>query len=368
MAAGDGAGGQPSTSRRRGWRPAAGRCRGTFATRTYPWANLAGQSGQPGSSCAARRRRTDHPTGAGGPIQVTLRPSLVAVDWGTSRFRAWLLDAAGAVLAETASDDGIMAVAPGQFPATLQRLVGPWLAAYPGLPVACAGMVGSQNGWVEAPYLSCPVTVDGLAGSLMAAGGGDGLSVLIVPGVSTRDANGMPDVMRGEEVKIVGCGAGLTATVVTPGTHAKWSRVVGGCIQSFTTFMTGDVFAAVRDHTILSRLRATPADPAGFGAGLALAAAPGGLTHKLFAARTRVLAGEMPGNQVEPFLSGLLIGTEVAEGVATLAADEAIVLVADGIVAQGYAEAFASHGRTAQVIAPDIAFMDGLRTLVAARR
>jgi 2-dehydro-3-deoxygalactonokinase len=290
-------------------------------------------------------------------------PRLIAVDWGTSRLRAYLLDATGAVIEKVGADEGIMAVPPGGFPATLRRHVGHWLAARPGLPVVLAGMVGSRNGWVEVPYLTCPATAGDIARALAPVDLGDGLHALIVPGLTAEDQAGVPDVMRGEETKIVGSGV-EDGIVVTPGTHAKWSRVASGRIEGFATFMTGDFYGALMDHTILGKLAEQPEDEAGFARGLAACGRPGGLTHQAFSARTLVLLGKMSGREVGPFLSGLLIGTEVRHALAMADREAPVAVVAEGAVGRGYEQALAAHGRACRILPPEATFLRGLLRLV----
>ncbi|MCP8938129.1 2-dehydro-3-deoxygalactonokinase [Alsobacter sp. SYSU M60028] len=292
-------------------------------------------------------------------------PKLIAVDWGTTRLRAWLVDADGGVLARAGADEGIMAVPPGGFPAALRRQVGPWLGAHPGLPVAMAGMVGSRNGWVEAPYVECPTTVAGIAAKLARVDLGDGVEGLIVPGLAARDSSGAPDVMRGEETKLAGCDV-TDGAVVMPGTHAKWARVGDGEIRGFSTFMTGDFYAALTEHTILGKLAEEPEDEAGFLRGVQASRRPGGLTHQAFSARTLVLMGEMPGAQVKPYVSGLLIGGEVAQGLAMSDDKGGVTVVADGPLGRFYELALAEHGRECRLLAPEDVFVRGLLRILDA--
>lgn len=292
-------------------------------------------------------------------------PELIAIDWGTTRLRAWLVDDEGQIAATTAADDGIMTVGPGAFPETLRRHVGAWMAAHPAAPVMMAGMVGSRNGWVEAPYVACPTDTAGLAAALARVDLGGGRTAAIVPGLSYRDPSGSPDVLRGEETKLAGCGL-TDGTVVMPGTHGKWARLAGGRITGFTTFMTGEIFGALKEHTILGKLAEEPADDAGFARGLAAARRPGGLTHQLFSARSSVLLGDMSGREVEPFLSGLLIGTEVDNGLEVAAPDEDLVVIAEGAYANAYANALLDRGRPHRILAPDTVFIAGLKAIAAA--
>jgi 2-dehydro-3-deoxygalactonokinase len=288
-------------------------------------------------------------------------PVLVALDWGTSRMRAFLLRREGEVVDRVTSEDGIMAVPAGGFPAVLERVCGDWLRRWPSLRIVMAGMVGSRNGWAEAPYVECPASLSDVAARMLRLPVG-GTEALIVPGLMARDADGVPDVMRGEETKIAGTGLS-DGVVVMPGTHSKWARLKGGVVESFATFMTGDFYAALSEHTILSKLSERPEDEAGFVAGLAAARHPGGLTHLAFAARTRVLLGDMPGTQVGPYLSGLMIGREVAEGLAMLKPDEPVTLVADGGFARSYEQAFTTLGLPCRVLPAEDTFLGGLRRL-----
>lgn len=289
-------------------------------------------------------------------------PRLIAVDWGTTRLRAWLVGTDGSVLQRVSGDDGIMTVPAGGYPATLRRHVGAWLAAHGALPIVLAGMVGSRNGWVEAPYVACPAGFDAVAAALVSVDLGDGLSARIVPGLTTRDADGVPDVIRGEEVKLAGAGI-ADGTVVTPGTHGKWARLAGGRVTSFATFMTGEFYAALSGHTILGRLAEEPEDEAGFARGLEASRRPGGLTHQAFSARSLALMGDLPGRQVGPYLSGLLVGNEVRHGLAMQDPGETVV-VADGVLARAYGAAFAATGHPVRILDPDTVFLRGLTHLL----
>src|SRR5208337_3602056 len=128
-------------------------------------------------------------------------PALIGVDWGSSSFRAYLMAGDGAVLDRIAAAEGVASISPREFPSAFRRLLGAWLAQHPALPVLASGMVGSRNGWREAPYVKCPADPRAIAHNLVAVET-DGRRVLIVPGVSYEDENGRPVVMRGEEVEI----------------------------------------------------------------------------------------------------------------------------------------------------------------------
>ena len=236
---------------------------------------------------------------------------MIAIDWGTSSFRAFLLDGAN-IVDHIPAGPGLLAIPPGGFPAALSAAIGPWLQGGEHR-VLMAGMVGSRQGWVEAPYLFCPVDPAALAAAAIPVPFA-GATVRLLPGLSATDAAGMPEVMRGEEVQIAGVldRTGPDALVCLPGSHSKWVTVAGGRIQGFVTHMTGEAFAAIRGHTILGRLMAdAPPHPGAFARGVARSADRGGLLHHLFGVRTLGLFGQLPEDQAASFLSGVLIGHEI---------------------------------------------------------
>jgi 2-dehydro-3-deoxygalactonokinase len=251
---------------------------------------------------------------------------LIALDWGTTALRAYLMDRGGAILDRRDTQRGIQSVRDGDFAGVLEGIVAGW--AVPSsprpLPVVAAGMIGSRQGWREVPYLSCPSDAGDIAAALAVAG--EGRAVHIVPGLSTTDRAGVPDVMRGEEAQIVGVLSDTgrdSGLFVLPGSHSKWVGCRGGAIHRFATYMTGEVFAVVRVHTILGRtMQEAPHDAAAFARGvdygLAADGEVGGLLHRLFSARTLALFGELPAEAGASYLSGVLIGTEVREARAAL--------------------------------------------------
>lgn len=289
-------------------------------------------------------------------------PALVGIDWGTTRFRAYLIDDRGVVIDQVQSDDGLMAVKPGGFPAVLALRCGMWLARAPYIPILMAGMVGSRNGWTEAPYCPCPASVATLRAGFKPIDIGNGRLAHIIPGLSLRDGEGVADVLRGEET--LACGAEIeNGLVILPGTHSKWITIEKGVMTSFATFMTGDFYAALSGHTILKALRQEPDDSRGFAKGLGAAKRAGGLTHQAFAARTSVLFGDLAGEEVGPYLSGLLIGSELNHGFSHFPDPQSVTLIAEGILAHHYQTALESAQCRFTVIAPETAFIRGLHHL-----
>jgi 2-dehydro-3-deoxygalactonokinase len=237
---------------------------------------------------------------------------MIGVDWGTTALRAWRLDRDGLVMEARATAQGIMAIKDRQFEPVLRAIVGDWLADGERDILLC-GMIGSRQGWHEVAYLPCPVGIDEIAARL-APVAFTGAKVKIVPGLATVDSNGVADIMRGEETQILGAaGDGAsTRAICLPGTHSKWAVVSAGRIERFRTYMTGEIFAALAQHTILARtIEPGPIDPAAFDAGVARAAEAGGLLHHAFGVRTQVLRQGMGEAAAYAYLSGLMIGHEL---------------------------------------------------------
>lgn len=256
---------------------------------------------------------------------------LVAVDWGTSRLRAALIGTGGEVVASRASDDGILKVPAGGFDAVFARICGDWMQGGDRLCLM-SGMVGSRNGWREAAYAPCPAGFDDLPAHLLWLEPG---RHAIVPGLRCEH-DGMPDLMRGEEVQVFGALALLglqDATVVLPGTHSKWCEVRGGRIERFRTCLSGEAYALLREHSILGRGVPGPGatgspgetgfDRGAFVEGLAQARRSGSLLASAFSARSRVLMQQLAPAAVPDYLSGLVIGEELRVGLGWLAASPA---------------------------------------------
>jgi 2-dehydro-3-deoxygalactonokinase len=291
-------------------------------------------------------------------------PELLALDWGTSSLRAFLLGEAGQVLQNRSTSQGLQSLSvPGAagFEQAFADIAGDWLARWPQLPVVAGGMIGSIQGWKEAPYVRCPADVGSLAAHSVRVPIGAGVDVVIAPGVLLDEVGVAPDVIRGEEIQIAGALAenpalAERATMVMPGTHSKWVQVRNGRITHFASYMTGEIFSVLVKHSILGRLMTDEAtDDAGateaaFMQGLKAArdSQPGDFTHQIFAARTLGLTQRLPQHLLKSYLSGLLIGNELVSGLAksltTLEAQGPLLLIGDLKLCQRYAQAFLALG------------------------
>jgi 2-dehydro-3-deoxygalactonokinase len=274
--------------------------------------------------------------------------ALLGLDWGTTTLRGYLIGEEGRVLTERSAGAGILHIQNGAFADALMDLAGDWLAADKDLPIVASGMIGSRQGWSEAPYVDIPAGAGDL--TLHRHGGFD-RPVHIVPGLARRDADGIPDVMRGEETQIFGAHEhGVQdGLFLLPGSHSKWALVTDGLITWFATFMTGELFSALKNHTILGRMITGDTDDAAtFGRGVKYGYRASGILQRLFSARTLALFGELPEQRVASYLSGMLIGAEVAEARAlTKNAGAQITIIGDPKLGQRYRTALTHCGLAA---------------------
>jgi 2-dehydro-3-deoxygalactonokinase len=275
--------------------------------------------------------------------------------------RGWLLDARGNVLERREAQLGIMNVRHGAFREAFEQFCADWLAARPDLPAIASGMIGSRQGWAEAAYVQTPAGFDALAGGLLAIDELAGRPFRIVPGLVSRPQDGTADVMRGEETQIFGAlgdspaGASL---FVLPGTHSKWVATRDAVITGFRTCMTGELYAVMRQHSILGRLCEEPPQPdaagplAAFDDGVARGLArPGAIGHLLFTVRTEGLLGRRPADHLPAYLSGLLIGAEIGDALQAFPPAEAPCIIASSGLAERYARAFRQAGIDARTAA-----------------
>jgi 2-dehydro-3-deoxygalactonokinase len=305
--------------------------------------------------------RTDLQRGDNGNLRVVL-------DWGTSSFRAFLVDASGAILDRVETADGIRTVADRGFAGIVARVLAPWREDHGSLSILAAGMIGSRNGWFEAPYVVTPAGASDLAAAVRTEQLQAGGTITFFPGLIDRGARPFPDVMRGEETQLVGLGLDQDATVVLPGTHSKWARIEGGRITRFRSFATGEVFATMTDHSFLAHVAKRPAKPdwRAFARGLdvvRLAEDGGaGLLSRIFTVRTGWLAGAIDPSEMVDYLSGIVVGCEFAEAAQQGWHDGgAVTIVGGDDVAQVYRTAAEKFGLSVSLGPENAALIGCLR-------
>jgi 2-dehydro-3-deoxygalactonokinase len=279
----------------------------------------------------------------------------IAVDWGTTNRRAYAIGPGGERLGEMEDELGILSVPKdgfGEAVAAIRERLGD-------LPLLLAGMIGSNRGWIEAPYVPCPAGLGELARAIKWIEPG---RIGIVPGVSWTEFP-HADVMRGEETQIVGAVAagmvGAIATICHPGTHNKWVRLEDGRITGFRTVMTGEIFNLLREHSILADLLTEPARPgSAFDAGVQRGFAEDDLIAELFSVRARVLLGQEEREEAASYVSGLLIGADLAIGL-RFAWHGEIVVMGRPELTELFAAALACARRETRVVDGEKAFVAG---------
>ena len=282
----------------------------------------------------------------------------IAADWGTTNRRAYKIDAGGKCAEEFEDESGVMSVTASGFPKAVAEI----RSRLGDLPLLLAGMIGSNRGWKEAPYVTCPAGIDELAAALVWAGEREA----IVPGVSYLKGN-CADVMRGEEVQLLGAvAAGLvdpTGLVCHPGTHNKWVTLRAGKIAEFRTIMTGELFSLLKNHSILADVLQGPIEPnETFKEGARYAIENEALPAELFAVRAKVLLGQAKKEDAAAYTSGILIGTDVRIGLSVPTAAR-ITLIGRPELTRLYAAAIGEAQRDAVELDGEQCFLAGIQEI-----
>ncbi len=291
-------------------------------------------------------------------VSSDVTPAYIAIDWGTTNRRIYVLTADGAVLDTVRDDRGVLAMTPGDYPNEIAAI----RVRFGALSIIAAGMVGSTRGWREAAYVPAPADLPTLAGAATRV---PELDVTIVPGVSLL-TDTRADVMRGEEVQVLGAVAAelapADALFAQPGTHNKWVRVTGGRITDFATTMTGELFALVKGHGILAGMLDGPvADGPAFRDGLSRGAGACDLTAALFGVRASVLLGRIAADDAASYASGLLIGSDI--GAVPDMAGQTVHLLSSGLLADLYTIGIEARGGTVVALDSHAGFLAGLHAI-----
>jgi 2-dehydro-3-deoxygalactonokinase len=273
--------------------------------------------------------------------------AIIAVDWGTSRMRLWVLAKDGSVLAARQSEEGLEGARDAGFDVILERHVAA-LGIGPDIPAIICGMAGSRQGWVEAPYADAPAALDQLIAKAVQVQG-IARDVRILPGIAQRKAN-EPDVMRGEETQLIGLGAPKGRKLVCmPGTHSKWVDLDSGRVGHFSTYLTGELFSLFSHQSILRHSIGADAtfeagNDAFADAATAMIEAPEDLPKRLFSIRASSLLQGRGSSDSAAALSGLLIGAEVGSARRTYGTNAGVTLVGAGFLGKLYEQTLTIAG------------------------
>ncbi|HJV82706.1 2-dehydro-3-deoxygalactonokinase [Noviherbaspirillum sp.] len=296
--------------------------------------------------------------------------NLLGIDWGTSNRRAYLLDRDGKIVRQHNDDAGILHVE-GDFEGSLKSLL--LALGVEHADVVMSGMVGSRNGWRQVPYLSVDQPLSHLHQALMEVETAiPNVRCRIVPGYEFIDAQGLPDVMRGEETQVLGA-LELSASggwFLLPGTHSKWVRVENGKIIELVTYMTGELFSLMSRHGTLAKVMSGEQSvPEALAAGVR-AARYGGFTHMAFCCRALVVTDRMPAEHTASYLSGLLIGSELHEILKKTQGDlsSPVQIIGSPALSSRYLSALELLGVEARAWQPDSVYLAALRALFNLKR
>lgn len=300
-------------------------------------------------------------------------PMCIAVDWGTSNLRAFLMDFNGNVFDQRSNDRGMLTLESEQFEHVLIDLLDDWVE--PDVPIFMAGMVGSRSGWQEVPYLPCPIHLDSLNSHLYWVQTRLlKCDVAIVPGLKGFGVSGHHDVMRGEETQLLGALHWLrenneintNVLCCLPGTHSKWVPLYNDKVEQFSTSFSGELFARLSSESSL--VKGVPISKEfnidAFKKGLVTSQQAGGFLHHLFSVRSDYMCGALTAEEVRDYLSGVVIGHDVAE-LATLHKrniDKVLVIGSSHLILC-YQEALAFHQITSQCLDAREASIRGLAYL-----
>jgi len=280
--------------------------------------------------------------------------SFIIVDWGTTNFRASLIDSNDNTIDSISSNDGMMRFSKDEFHPFLIKQLSSWLQKDKSLKIFMSGMVGSLNGWLETKYLHCDVTLDELSQNLVQIPNIEE-SIYIVPGVKTLK-NDLVDLMRGEEIQIFGAlkeNNIKDCVLILPGTHSKWAQVQNEKIVDFKTNMTGEIFNTLGEHTILAKsIESKELNLDSFEKGLLLSQENGGLLNQVF--QVRAQAKDIGEYNVYSFLSGILIGHEIKE-MNTLFTVKSVLIVGNSTLNSLYEKALKTYDIQSSVVDSGVA-------------
>lgn len=288
--------------------------------------------------------------------------SWIAVDWGTSRLRVSAINSQGAVIERKESDKGMGVLPPSGYEQALLTLISPWLKSEKTTKILCCGMVGARQGWFEAPYRTVPCAPVMAAETVLIETEDPRISVAVVPGLCQPNP---ADVMRGEETQIAGFldeFSGFEGVICLPGTHSKWARISGGKVISFQTHMTGELFEFLSIKSVLRHSTATQGwSGTDFNRGVATAMAdPAKTSAMLFKLRAEHLLDDQSKVTARAFLSGLLIGQELAAS-QDYWQDQRIAIIGADALAQRYRSAMEMLALSPEIYAVEKATLAGLK-------
>lgn len=289
--------------------------------------------------------------------------SFIAIDWGSTNLRAWRYER-GKCVDSVQSEAGVTRLAGRSPQQAFTELMARWQEP---LPVVMAGMIGSNAGWLQVPYLPCPIRLTQVAERLTAVEQALPVKAWIIPGICVERADNS-NVMRGEETQLIGAYAEQPAALyVMPGTHSKWVQMDGDTLMDFRTVMTGELHHLLLNHSLIGvGLPEQRSNPQAFEHGLKIGLDEEHIVRRLFETRAAHVLGKLEKSAVSDWLSGLLIGNEVAQMQRQypLPTDAALTVIGNPKLGERYAQALNLAGVRHRMLDGDRAFQSGIRSIV----
>ncbi len=287
--------------------------------------------------------------------------SWIALDWGTTNLRAYALDENNKVLEESFSTKGMASLKPSEFEPALLELITAWLPETGKIRVLACGMVGARQGWLEAPYQSVPCSPYEISTLVPVETSDVRIEVSILPGVNQLAP---ADVMRGEETQIAGFMESQSIEITKlclPGTHSKWVSLVDGNIAEFSTYMTGEMFNILCEHSVLRySVESFEWNNRAYTNGVTASLdAPEDLLNSCFRLRAESLLNDMGAGDARSYLSGLLIGAEIAS-TKRYWREQSVALVGDLRLTKLYADALKMVDVKTELLDPKALTLAGL--------
>ena len=296
----------------------------------------------------------------------------IAIDWGTTNLRAFLINQNGQVQAQRDNDRGMLELNSSEFEAVLSDLLDDWLT--PDLPIYMAGMVGSRGGWQEVPYQQCPIKLSDLSEHLYWLETSLPNPIAIVPGLQGVGVGGYDDVMRGEETQLIGAMDWLhtqgrtddSPVFCLPGTHCKWAQIKNGSLTQFSTSISGELFAQLNNESSLVKglTKSDVFNKSAFNKGVLASQQSGGILHHLFSARSRFVCGDLAESDVRDYLSGVVIGHDVNDILSSLSTPNSpVIIIGSQALSERYALALQSRDLKSEFLSANEASIRGLKYL-----
>ena len=245
--------------------------------------------------------------------------SIVLGMWGTSHLSLYLVNPSTGVVKAKSQGPGISMLGGRSPEEALFEIVDKWIEEQTVSEIYLSGMVGSTLGWVDVPYMECPLDMSDISPHVVRFIARD-IPIVIIPGLACQNLLGHNDVIRGEETELLGWFSTAStqqlksSLICIPGTHTKWIKIENGKIDSFLTSVVGEMYQIISANGVLAKPHFGKTVQSSNAFMLALdniSKRPSNLMNLLFTTRANAVRGEFSPEDSTDYLSGLLIGADI---------------------------------------------------------